>query len=749
MDTANYNLNLCGEWKFHLGDFIYEKAMIGDRYHRSSKAGGALTAFVSFTDDTVWKNVNVPHDWLTEQPFDETEDGTGGCKKRGTAWYKKTFFLPENSIETAELVFDGVLGQSVIYVNGVVAARNFSGYNRFSCEIGDYLLAGQENEICVYVDARRWEGWWYEGAGIYRSVYIRFRKKLKFSNEDCFLHTQKTEDGWNIVGELKLNGNFDDSFVKLVLKEGDTVIKTQKIDTIDDNTIAVVFNVKNPKLWTPETPNLYTVESELYHGGNLIDVWKAPIGFRKIEWIAEQGMLLNGNRYQVKGICCHQDHTGLGAAVMYEVEEYRILRLKTLGANAYRCAHHAPSESLLEICDRLGMFVMVENRHFCVNEDTLRQVDALVKLSRNHPSVFLYSLFNEEPWQAEERGKRMAEKLRERVRSLDSTRAVTAAQNGGMLTRTNSSDSLDVIGINYNLKRYEECHNRSPEKVILGTENSPTFATRGVYKTDTTLQVFADYGYEYPKRFSQSLNETMDCMKNAHYAAGCFIWSGFDHRGEPNPYEYPSVASHWGFLDSCGFDKGISYWLRAYYCEKPFVKLIPHWNWTDDEIVRVCAFTNTEKAELFLNGKSLGEKSVVDCRAEWDVVFEVGNLSVVAEKGSIQVKDEVYTVGKAEKLVCEEVTPKTNRCTSRILNISVADEKGNLIPDFNEKLSFKMKKGEVLGVGNGNPNGHHADCANTVPFFNGKAQVVVSYDVEDFEISCLGLPTITLRRKNK
>lgn len=741
MDTANYNLDLRGGWKFHLGEFAYVRAMDGDFYHRSSQAGGGLLHLVGFNDENAWQEVSVPHDWFTAQPIDKTEDGTGGCRKRGSAWYKKTFSLPDGLIESANLVFDGVLGQSVVYVNGVIAARNFSGYNRFSCEVADYLIAGEENEIAVYVDARKWEGWWYEGAGIYRPVTLQFRGYTHFLQRECFTRDEERNGEWFACGDLHIVGETDGVSVCFSLTDGKgEEIAYGEQDAKRESLIRLP--VRNPEMWSPETPCLYVLTVTLVKDGRVLDTLHRTVGFRKVEWIADKGMYLNGRPYPIKGICCHQDHVGLGAAVTPEVEEYRILRLKTLGANAYRCAHHAPSESLLEICDRLGMLVMSENRHFCASDDVLKQVDDMVCLARNHPSVFIYSMFNEEPWQAQERGKRITERLRKRVRALDPTRAVTAAQNGGMLTRANASDSMDVIGINYNLKHYENCHMRTPDKVMLGTENSPTFATRGVWKTDGERQVFADKGDDYP-RFSQPLSQTMDCVKNYPFVAGCFVWSGFDHRGEPNPYEYPSVSSHWGFMDACGFDKNIAYWLRSYYCEKPFV-YISFPNAKEGETVEYLAFTNTKRAELFINGKSKGEKSVENGRAVWNCAYETGNVRIVGKSADCEVEQEMLTAEEPVKLLLEDVTPKREKASVKIINIAVVDGNGTLISDCCEVLSITLENGEILGVGNGNPNGIFADKTDCLPLFNGRAQVIVSGNTARLTVSCKGLPTASL-----
>ncbi len=714
MKTGNYDLHLTDGWLFYDGNFSYPARMPGGDYHATSKAGGALKCLVGFDGSEGWKSISIPHDWLTDREIDSDSDATPGCKRRDVAWYKKKFILPDEPIESAELCFDGVLGIATVYVNGVTAKRNFSGYNRFSAEIGDYLLPGGENEIAVFVDARRHEGWWYEGAGIYRPVYIRFRGELHLLKEDCFVRTS----GNTVLADVKFTSA---GSVEARLRDSDgKVIAAQEVD--GNAAASFALRPDSPKRWSPEHPSLYTVEAVLKKDGQEVDRVSFSVGFRDIVWQGDRGMLLDGDPYRIKGICCHQDHAGLGAAVYPEVEEYRILRLKSLGANAYRCAHHAPTESMLDICDRLGMLVMVENRHFNVSEDTLSQLDALVKLSRNHPCVFLYSLFNEEPWQAELRGKRIAKKLRARVRLLDDTRAVTAAQNGGSLIQHNASEALDVIGMNYNLNAYEKCHILSPEKIILGTENSPTFATRAVYATNSELQIFADNTDEYPRDFSQPLWQTMEAVEKHPFVAGCFVWSGFDHRGEPNPFEYPSVSSHWGFLDSCGFDKNIAHWLRAYYLDEPFLRFSSFADLPKEGDRRVIVFTNAQQGELFSDGRSLGVKEVKNRMLTWDVPSDAKELLAVVQKDGNEISEVCRTPGNNTRLSVTDVTPCGASGEVRILNVCITDECGIAIACENGVLSVE---GDIVGVGNGDPNGHHSDKANQIPLFNGMAQVIV------------------------
>lgn len=734
MATANFNFELKNGWKFHLGEIDIIAQMPIMMSHETSKAGGSTKEFDMFGEKTEWHDVEMPHDWMTEQPIDKTADPAGGFKKRGTGWYYLSFNLPEDKIERARLVFDGVFGKTVVHVNGVVAARNVSGYNRFSCEIGDYLLAGAENNIALYVDASRWEGWWYEGAGLYRKAYIEFRQDVCFEQEKAFVRGVKTENGWITSAQLKINGIKDDNnaFVKVCLTDAKgNVICEQNCEAKEDTEIE--FSVTEPQLWSPESPNLYDFVCELVKGGEVIDSIRKSVGFRDIEWKKDEGMFLNGSRYQINGICCHQDHAGVGVAIPKEVMEYRISVLKRFGINAYRCAHHAPTEDFLEICDRMGMLVMAENRHFAVSEDVFKQLESLVYVSRNHPSVFLYSLFNEERWQGQERGMRIAAKMREKIRSLDDTRAVTGAQDGGLLESKNTSDVLDIIGVNYFIREYDEAHKRIPDKVILGTENFPTYATRGVYETNRDEARFSNYGEDKPK-FSESLIETLEFIQPRKFVAECFAWSGFDYRGEPTPCGWPSVISHWGFTDDCGFAKDTAYWLEAWYKQDLVVHLLPHWNWKKGDTVRVCAFTNADQAELFLNGKSLGIKQVDKKRCDWMVEYEEGTITVVARRGENEVKDRIVTTGKAAYIKVDDQSPDSP--DTHILNVFAVDDDGNCVPDYCEKISIECQNGRILGVGNGNPNSHHSEKAPEINFFNGKAQVIIRCSKGGVRLTC-------------
>lgn len=730
MVSENYDLQLTENWRFHFGELPRVKNIPVGLSHACSKAGGAVKELDMFGEGVAWQKICVPHDWLTEQPLDPAADAAGGFKQRGSAWYYVNFKLRAQPIQRAKLVFDGVLGNCTVYVNGVVAGRNFSGYNRFFCDVAAYLIPGEENEIALYVDAHRFEGWWYEGAGLYRSVRIEFRENTCFDKENCFVRGEKNGENWFVTAELAVLGEQTGVEAVLLDAEGKEVGRAESKNGV------LYLPVTEPKLWSPDYPYLYTLVCYLKGAQDTMEV---RVGLRTVEWAAEKGMLLNGGHCPVKGICCHQDHAGVGAAVPEELMAYRISELKACGINAYRCAHHAPDESLLNICDRLGMLVMVENRQFAVSEDVLKQVDALVKLSRNHPCVFLYSLFNEEPWQREERGRRIAQMLKDRILLWDDTRAVTGAQNAGLLEASNASDVLDVIGVNYGLNDYDAAHARTPDKVMLGTENCPTYATRGVYHTDSEQQIFDCYGEQWPDYFSESLDETMATVFSRSYVAGCFAWCGFDYRGEPTPYGWPSVISHWGFHDDCGFAKDTAYLLGAWYRKDLCVHLLPHWNWQQGKTVRVCAFTNGDSAELFLNGQSLGEVKPILKKAFWNVPFAPGELQVVAKKNGAVAVDTVRTAGKPSQLILTDVLTENPGSNIRVINVSVTDAGGTIVPDYCEEVEFVVPEESILGIGNGDPNSHRQAKVSRISLFHGRAQIIVTAGAK-VSAKCKGLP---------
>ncbi len=724
-------IDLTGAWQFCPGDAVRWARVDHQACYDATKAGGELGDLALFLQGNPWREVSVPHDWCTELASAPDNHPSNGFKARGRGWYYRKFFLSELSEgETVLLEFEGVMGESEVYVNGTRAMRSFSGYTGFFCDVTNYALFGEENLVAVSVDTTRWEGWWYEGAGIYRPVRAMVQPAVHFGHLSTFVHATRAQgDRWETCVETSIEcaarGAFDLT-VECSIEDasGAILASTQTAASVrayGSSEIKVEVPLENPALWSPDAPNLYRLVARLLEGGKQIDRQSVRFGYREIAW-TDHGMFINGERTPVKGICCHQDHAGVGIAVPRSLNRYRIEKLKAMGCNAYRCAHNAVSEDFLDLCDELGMLVMAENRHFTASDETLHELDSLVLRARNHPAVFLYSLFNEEPWQAEPRGKRIAETLLRRVRALDPTRPVTAAMNGGVLTRENASDVLDVAGMNYYIEDYGTYAARRPGHPMVATENGPIYATRGIYQSDPTRQVYDCYGTT-TAFFGQRLEDTMEAVEAAPHVAGLFMWGGFDYRGEPQPFEWPSVFSHWGFHDNCGFEKDTAFLLKSYYARGKMLHLLPHWNWKPDETVRVCAFTNCPSVRLYLNDRLIGEEAVKRNRAEWAVPFEPGTLRAEADVDGATLVDSVTTAGTPAHIELLNAA-KGPDADTLILNVSLVDGRGMHVPDDDRTVRISIEGGILLGSGNGDPNGTQPDRSPVQTTFAGRCQFI-------------------------
>ena len=729
-------LDLARGWKFCFGDVKRWKRVDHDVCYQTTKIGSEIGVLDVFLRDNPWTDVSVPHDWNTQQRSHPDNYPSNGFKPRGIGWYYNAFEMPEYGDDACVLLeFEGIMGESVVYVNGVLAARNESGYTGFTFDISDYVLPGEENMIVVSVDNTRWEGWWYEGAGIYRPVTVHIKPAVHLAHMKTFVRPELKDGCWSVklTSELENTGDAAGSAAvsaRVLDADGACVAQLQAggdVPAFGTAEVSAEAALEAPRLWSPDSPYLYTLENRLIVDGQCVETEAIRFGLRDIRW-TDHGMFINGALTPVRGICCHQDHVGVGIAVGKSLMRYRIAKLKEMGCNAYRCAHHCPTRYLLDVCDELGMLVMSENRHFRSSDEVMRQLDAMTLLSRNHPSVFLYSLFNEEmPWQSEPRGRKVAARMLRRVRRYDDSRPVTAAMNGGVLTRENASDVLDVGGMNYFIDDYMNYAARRPGHPLVGTENGPLYATRGIYRDDPVAQVYNAYGLT-TAFFGQTLQDTMEAVEAAPHVAGLFVWGGFDYRGEPQPFEWPSVFSHWGLTDNCGFEKDTFYMLKSYYSDEdePMVHLLPHWNWRAGETVRVCAMTNCDTAQLFVNGEPLEIKPVARRRAEWEVPFAPGSIRVEAVKGDVKVADEVRTAGAPAKLEVVDAAPERD-FDAAIINVRLQDARGLNVPgrENDREIRFEVLEGELIGSGNGDPNGIQPDVAAAIPTFCGRCQAIV------------------------
>lgn len=727
------------DWSFHLGDIPLHLGVDHGTIYGLAKAGACRGVPAADFNAGDWETVTLPHDWSVKREFDKNGSPSWGYKPKGKAWYRKAFYLPkEYDGRQLTITFEGVAKDCTVYFNGSLIAHNYSAYAPFTIDISDRaIFENAPNVLAVFVDADGWEGWWYEGAGIYRHVELTVKNKIHIAQYGVFVHPEFSDGKWSCPVEVEIeNGDLSDKSTADVLvsceiidcENGEIAAAVSKeVSVCSGAEVTLYPEIPDPKLWDIDNPDLYVCRVWLDNGS---DGEEVKFGFRTIAFDAEKGFFLNGRSLKIFGTCNHQDHGGVGVAVPDALHEYRISRLKEMGSNAYRCAHGMPPKKLLDCCDRMGMLVMDENRNFETSEQGLSELRKMVLRDRNHPSVIMYSIFNEEPLQGTAQGGKMARRMRDEIKRLDSSRFVTGAMNGGILESDGAADILDVCGINYQMWDYDEFHKKFPGQPALGSETTSTFSIRGCYKTDRANNVISCYD-EDPADWGDNVRRTWDVLLNREWAAGGFMWTGFDYLGEPTPFEYPSVSSFFGMMDICGFAKDAFYLCQAIFKDEPVCHVLPHWNWRgrEGEVIRVMSHTNCEEAELFLNGKSLGRKEIkLTEQAFWDVVFEPGEIKLVGYNGGKAAAECVReTTGEAVEIRIEpwKNAVYNDGIDAIPVNFIAYDAQGREVPDFNGKIKISCDGGEIIGTSNGDPNCHEEFTSSERSLFNGKAQAIV------------------------
>jgi beta-galactosidase len=481
-------------------------------------------------------------------------------------------------------------------------------------------------------------------------------------------------------------------------------------------TAAAHSTVANPQLWSPETPTLYKLVTRLQAGTGTVDQLETAFGIRTVGFDAERGFLLNGKPYVLKGTCNHQDHAGVGAALPDALQYFRIAKLKEFGANAYRTSHNPPTPELLEACDRLGMLVMDESRLLGADSENLRKWDDLIRRDRNHPSVAIWSVANEEfAVQSTPQGAAAARTMQAYVRRLDPTRPVTyAAPQGDEFEGINSV--IEVRGWNYHIggtDRYRAKHPTQPE---VGTEQGSTTTTRGIYARDDERGYVSAFGNDVPG-WSNTAEDWWSHFAARPWLSGGFVWTGFDYRGEPTPFSWPCINSHFGVLDTCGFPKDTFWYYKAWWTDETVLHLLPHWNWPgrEGQEVRVDALGNCHDIELFVNGVSQGRKTMPrNGRLSWQTRYAPGVLSAKGydAAGKLLAETKVETTGEpvALKLAPDRSSIMADGADVAVFTVSAVDAQGRPVPVAHNKVTFKIDgPGRILGVGNGDPSSHEPD----------------------------------------
>ncbi|HXI69823.1 MAG TPA: beta-galactosidase GalA [Verrucomicrobiae bacterium] len=759
------------DWRFAFGDATdpakdFDPAPVGEMFNYLTKAGNARGAASAKFDDSGWRKLNLPHDWAVEAPFDERGSGSHGYKAVGkkfpgssVGWYRKSFVIPaSDSGRRISVDFDGVFRDSQVWVNGFYLGREASGYSSFSYDINDYLNYGGTNVIAVRVDATLEEGWFYEGAGIYRHVWLTKTTPLHVARYGTFVTTEVKKNSADVTARVTVNNDQSTNAafeIKQVIldTDGKTVatgtLKMLSLAPGESREFSSLLDVPHPKLWSCETPYLHKLVTTIHQGDTIVDQCETTFGIRTLRWAANEGFFLNGQRVQLKGTCNHQDHAGIGAALPDGVNEFRLEQLKKMGSNAIRTSHNAPTPELLNMCDRLGMLVMDENREYGINPQQLDGLKRLILRDRNHPCVIIWSLGNEE-WSIEgtDKGTRITQTMQTFAQRLDPTRRFTVAISGGW--GGGSSVSIDVMGFNYFTHgNTDEYHRHFPKKPSVATEDGSTFSTRGIYVQDREHQHLTAYDVNKAD-WSTLAEESWPHYAARPYVAGQFQWTGFDYRGEETPFGWPAISSQFGILDTCGFPKDNFYYYQAWWSDHPVLHLLPHWNWPGKEgqEIDVWAHSNCEEVELFLNGVSQGRKKMPkNFHLEWKVKYAPGTLLARGYNGGKEILTEkIETTGApaAVELAPNHAAVKADGEDVAVITVSVADAQGRLVPDAANKIHFELTgPGKILGVGNGDPSSHEPDVfqptENSAPdwqrsLFSGLAQIIVQSTKEPGEI---------------
>jgi len=733
-----------------------------------AKAGYGDGAASAHFDDRAWRKLDLPHDWAVEQSFSPKASFSHGFKAVGrnfpevsVGWYRKKFDIPASDWgKRIHITFDGVFRHSIVWVNGHYLGTENSGYTGFEYDITDYLNYGGENTVAVRVDATMEEGWFYEGAGIYRHVWLDKTNDLHVAPNGIFVTTQLKNGQAELTAGVTLNN--EGKTIKTVAIQ-QTVVDQQGRTITGDITKQVsllpfkskefscVMNVPDPKLWSVDSPYLYKLITILSDEGVVIDRTETIFGIRSIRFDPNEGCFLNGKRIEIKGTNNHQDHAGVGSAIPDALQTYRIMALKAIGCNAYRCSHNPPTRELLDACDRLGMLVIDENRQMGITSTHLDDLKSLILRDRNHPCVISWSIGNEE-WGIENTvtGARIAATMQAYAKSIDSSRAITAAFSGGW--GSGLSAVMDLIGFNYIAQeKPDEQHKKFPLQAGWGTEEGATYATRGIYFDDTSRHMLSAYDKK-PRPESYSIEEGWNYYATRPFLAGMFIWTGFDYRGEATPFGWPSVGSYFGMLDQCGFPKDDAWYLKSWWTNDTILHLLPHWNWKgrEGQTIPVWAYSNCEEVELFLNKKSMGKKNMpVNGHLEWGVPYHSGTLEAIGyRKGKKVAKEMVRTTGEP---VSVQLTAnrdiQADKKDIAVITVDTRDKNGWHVPTATNEIQFSIAgPGKIIGVGNGDPTSLEADkylpginqltilATWKRKLFSGLAQVIIQATDEPGEI---------------
>ncbi len=740
-------------WRFHLGDaddsakdFEYGRSWTGN----FEKTGNFLPAATAGFDDSAWSSIDLPHDWAVELPYvDDPGLLSAGFHPLGrkypatsVGWYRRIFNLPAaDAGRRITLEFDGAYRDALVVFNGFYAGQHSGGYDPFSFDVTDFANPGERNVLLVRVDATQRDGWFYEGAGIYRHVWLVKTDPVHVKKWGTFVRSaiSGNQATLSVLTEVANDGKEQGSVrvvSTIVNPSGAAVAKdvtaAATIFPGDERNYRQKIAVGHPELWSLEERNRYTLVTEVRVDGRMADRYETPFGIRSIHFDAQRGFFLNGKHVKLRGTCNHQDHAGVGVAVPDAVQYFRVGKLRQMGCNAIRTTHNPPTPELLDACDRMGMLVFDETRMMSSNPEGLHQFADLVRRDRNRPSVFMWSMGNEEPVANTARGVPILSAMKAVAARYDGSRPVSIAPTqkigvGGL-------EVCDVIGYNYMDPQAAAYHQTHPERPVMGTENVSAVGTRGIYITDKARGYVSSYD-PYTTTGRASAEGWWQFCDAQPWLAGGFVWAGFDYRGEPSPDGWPNISSQYGIVDTCGFPKDTFFYYQSWWTDKPVLHVFPHWNWPDylDKEIAVWVYSNLDSVELLLNGQSLGTKPIErNSHAAWKVKYAPGRLEARGWKNGKLVKTTRRdTAGPAAKL-----TLRLNRKALSADGVDVAmfaaevrDAQGRVAPITDNLVSFRITgPARLIGVGNGDPADQSPDKGASRRAFSGCCMAIVQSD---------------------
>lgn len=735
-DSARQRTRINDGWRFALGhawdtakDFDH-----GTRPFFFGKAGYGDGPAAADFEDRPWRRVDLPHDWAVELPFSERGSANHGYKAVGrgfpensVGWYRRELSIPAaaKGLRIA-LEFDGVFRDSVVWVNGHWLHREPSGYSGFRVDVTDYLNYGGRNIVAVRVDATTQEGWWYEGAGIYRHVWLTqtgplhvaphgnfVRATVNGARADVTVETTVRNDGK--AGErFGLEHEVRDPLGRVVARAS---VPAGAVGANAAADVSAQLQLASPQLWSLQTPQRYTLTTRVKRGSEVVDQVDTLFGIRTIRFDPNQGFFLNGQHIKLHGVNNHQDHAGIGVALPDGMHEARLKMLKAFGVNAIRSAHNPATPELLEAADRLGMLIIDEHRMMGTAPQIRSELERMVRRGRNHPSIILWSVGNEE-WAIEnnELGTRLTREMQAIVRRLDPTRPVTQSASSSGAPEGTSVGS-EVIGFNYKGQHdIDAMHKRFPDRPMLVSEEAATHSTRGIYVDDRARAHLAAYDKRTGAAYTSSIEEGWRFNAARPFLAGMFVWTGFDYRGETTPFGWPAVSSQFGMLDTTGAIKDSGYYLKSVWTSEPMVHLLPHWNWhgREGQPIDVRVYGNTDEVELLLNGKSLGRKAPQRYgHLQWSVPYSPGSLTARGYKaGKLVAQQTVETAGdgRAVRLSVDKAKLRAGGDDVAVVTVNVVDREGRVVPTADHRIAFETTGPvRLLGMGNGDPGSHEVD----------------------------------------